>query len=81
MWLLVPIYKNSFRSYTRISFEATNGIAGFQRIIDSIIRLEKDTFAYLDNITVCGRRTDAGQHHCSLNCNERKRLLAKKKTK
>ena len=37
-------------------FGITNGVAGFQRVIDSIIETEKleGTFAYVDNITVCG---------------------------
>lgn len=39
-----------------IPFGVTNGVAGFQRVIDSIISAEnlEDTFAYVDNITICG---------------------------
>ena len=42
--------------FTRIPFGVTNGVAAFQRTIDSIIENEKlaGTFAYLDNVTVCG---------------------------
>ena len=34
----------------------TNGVTAFQRVIDEIIRAEQleNTFAYVDNITVCG---------------------------
>ena len=41
--------------FRRIPFGVTNGVACFQRIID-IIQSEnlKGTYAYLDNITVCG---------------------------
>ena len=43
--------------FRRIPFGVTNGVASFQRIVDSIIKQAdlKDTFAYLDNVTVCGR--------------------------
>lgn len=42
--------------FRRIPFGVTNGVACFQRIIDDIIQTEnlKGTYAYLDNITVCG---------------------------
>lgn len=42
--------------FTRIPFGVTNGVACFQRIIDTIINEEhlQGTFAYLDDITVCG---------------------------
>ena len=43
--------------FKRVPFGVTNGVAVFQRIIDDIIEQEglKDTFPYLDNITVCGK--------------------------
>ena len=42
--------------FTRIPFGVTNGVAAFQRTIDSIIKRHnlKGTFAYMDNITVGG---------------------------
>ena len=42
--------------FTRVPFGVTNGVSCFQRTIDKVIQEEKlmDTFAYLDNITVCG---------------------------
>ena len=43
--------------FTRIPFGVTNGVAVFQRVIDEIIKNHqlKDTYAYLDNVTVAGR--------------------------
>ena len=43
-------------NFVCMPFRITNGVAGFQRVIDSIIETEKleGTFAYVDNITVCG---------------------------
>ena len=63
----VPIFKDD-RKYTvfeangrlyqfrRIPFGVTNGVAVFQRLMDNIIKEEKlkDTFPYLDDITVAG---------------------------
>ena len=63
----VPIVKDD-RTYTgfeangrlyqfrRIPFGVTNGVAVFQKLIDNIIKEEKskDTFPYLDYITVAG---------------------------
>ena len=63
----VPILKDD-RKYTgfeancrlyqfrRIPFGVTNGVAVFQRLMDNIIKEEKlkDTFPYLDDITVSG---------------------------
>ena len=42
--------------FRRIPFGVTNGAAAFQRTMDNFISEEalKDTFAYLDNITICG---------------------------
>ena len=44
--------------FTRIPFGVTNGVAAFQRVMDEIILKEgvKDTFSYVDNVTVCGLR-------------------------
>jgi transposase InsO family protein len=46
----------SLYQFTRIPFGVTNGVACFQRIMDSFISEEKlaGTFAYLDNVTICG---------------------------
>ena len=43
--------------FCRIPFGVTNGVAVFQRLLDKIIKEEelKDTFPYLDDITVAGR--------------------------
>ena len=43
--------------FCRIPFGVTNGVACFQRIIDNIIESAnlQDTFAYVDNVTICGR--------------------------
>ncbi|XP_045766956.1 uncharacterized protein LOC123868459 [Maniola jurtina] len=43
--------------FTRIPFGVTNGVAAFQRTLDFIITEEKleGTFAYLDDVTVCGK--------------------------
>ena len=43
--------------FCRIPFGVTNGAAAFQQTMDNFISEEalKDTFAYLDNITICGR--------------------------
>ncbi|XP_054259845.1 uncharacterized protein LOC128984538 [Macrosteles quadrilineatus] len=53
--------------FTRIPFGVTNGVAAFQRVIDDIIRAENlnDTFAYLDDITVCGKTQE--EHDRNLN--------------
>ena len=42
--------------FTLVRFGVTNEVACFQRIIDPFIREEDfpETFAYLDNVTVCG---------------------------
>ncbi|GFO33886.1 retrovirus-related pol polyprotein from transposon 17.6 [Plakobranchus ocellatus] len=51
--------------FKRIPFGVTNGVACFQRIIDSMIRNEniKDTFAYLDNVTICGKNQREHDHN------------------
>ena len=43
--------------FTRIPFGVTNGVACFQEILNNIIRDEKlmATYAYLDDVTICGR--------------------------
>ena len=43
--------------FTRIPFGVTNGVPAFQREMDNLVQDEslKDTFPYLDNITVAGR--------------------------
>ena len=42
--------------YTRLRFGVTNGVSFFQRSIDFVIEKYRlsGTYAYLDNITVCG---------------------------
>ena len=52
--------------FCRIPFGVTNGVACFQRVIDTIIRSEnlKDTFAYIDNLTICGK--DRASHDANL---------------
>jgi hypothetical protein len=42
--------------FTRISFGVTNGVSAFQRTVDKVIEVEElqDTFAFVDNVTVCG---------------------------
>ena len=52
--------------FTRIPFGVTNGVACFQKIINDIIDVEKlqDTFAYVDDITVCGN--DIEEHNRNL---------------
>ncbi len=49
--------------FRTIPFGVTNRAAAFQRTMDNFISEEalKDTFAYLDNITICGR--DQTHHH------------------
>ena len=43
--------------FWRILFGVTNGVAAFQRVIDQIIKetAAEDTYAYIDNVTVCGQ--------------------------
>ena len=51
--------------YTRLPFDVTNGVSFFQRIIDNIIAKYnlRDTYAYLDNITVCGKTMKDHEHN------------------
>jgi len=50
----------SLYQYTRVPFGVTNGVACFQRIMDTVIEEENlhATFAYLDNVTICGMNTE-----------------------
>ena len=43
--------------FTRIPFGVTNGVSAFVRVLNEIIEREglQDTYAYLDDITVCGK--------------------------
>lgn len=52
--------------FCRIPFGVTNGVFSFQRIIAEIILKVKlkSTFAYLDNVTVCGH--DRSDHDKNL---------------
>ena len=52
--------------FKRIPFGVTNGVACFQRAMDNMIESDglKDTFAYLDNIFVCGM--DQNEHDVNL---------------
>ena len=66
----------SLYQFCRVLFGVTNGVAAFQRTMDAIISgvsLE-DTFAYLDDITICGR--DQAHHDRNL-----ERFLAADKRK
>ena len=53
--------------FTRMLFGVTNGVAGFQRTLDDIIESEelRDTFAYVDNVTICGNTQE--EHDANLN--------------
>ena len=53
--------------YTRLPFGVTNGVSCFQRIVDNVIEKYKlsGTYAYVDNITVCGY--DKNDHDNKLN--------------
>ncbi|MES9976517.1 MAG: reverse transcriptase domain-containing protein, partial [Candidatus Thiodiazotropha sp.] len=74
--------------FRRIPFGVTNGVACFQRAIDSMIREEKleGTFAYVDNISVCGHNQDEHNRNLAkfmevaakynLTLNESKSLIA-----
>jgi len=50
----------SLYQFTRVPFGVTNSVACFQRIIDAFIEEENldATFAYLDNVTICGMNTE-----------------------
>ncbi|KRX53722.1 Retrovirus-related Pol polyprotein from transposon gypsy [Trichinella sp. T6] len=50
----------SLYQFTRIPFGVTNGVACFQRVINSFIEKEKlkGVVAYLDDVTVCGMSQD-----------------------
>lgn len=52
--------------FRRIPFGVTNGVASFQRAIESIISAEQldKTFAYLDDVTICG--VDQADHDKNL---------------
>lgn len=52
--------------FCRIPFGVTNGVAAFQRAINSIIKIEnlEGVYAYLDDITICG--TDQNDHDSKL---------------
>ena len=43
--------------FTRLPFGVTNGLSAFQRSINNVIENESltDTFADVDNVTICGR--------------------------
>ena len=46
--------------FTRMPFGITNGVAAFQRKMDEFVAEEnlKSTFAFMDNITICGMSID-----------------------
>lgn len=73
----VPIPKNekiytafeacgNLYQFTRIPFGVTNGVAAFQRTLHYVINTEKlkGTYAYLDDVTVCGK--DKAEHDVNL---------------
>ena len=51
--------------FQRMPFRVTNRVATFQWIMNDFITSEGllDTFAYLDNVTICGKN----QAHCNYN--------------
>ena len=51
--------------YTQLPFGVTNDVSFFQRIIDNIIAKYnlRDTYTYLDNITVCGKTMKDHEHN------------------
>lgn len=51
--------------FKRIPFGVTNGVACFQRIMDSIIEEEGLTgiFAYMDDVTICGVTQEEHDEH------------------
>jgi len=53
--------------FRRIPFGVTNGVACFQRVIDTLISQENlyGVFAYLDDITICGNNQT--EHDLNLN--------------
>ena len=57
---------NGLYQFRRVPFGVTNGVACFQRVMDEFLKVNelKDTFAYLDNVTICG--TDKEQHDRNL---------------
>ena len=48
--------EGKLHQYTRLLFDVINSVSFFQRIVDHIIAKYdlRDTYAYLDNIKVCG---------------------------
>ena len=54
--------------FKRVPFGVTNGVAAFQRTIDNIIKEEnlQASFAYLDNVTVCGGDKDEHDNNVRL---------------
>lgn len=54
--------------FTRVPFGVTNGVACYQRIMDSFATEEKleGTFTYLDNVTICGMTQE--EHDANLKC-------------
>ena len=58
--------ENALYQFTQVPFGVTNGVAHFQRAMDSIITEEQlqATFLYLNNITVCGK--DQREHDVNL---------------
>ena len=56
----------SLYQFTRLPFGVTNGVASFQRIINSIIRSENlaRTYAYLDDLIICGKSKE--EHDANL---------------
>ena len=51
--------------FLRVPFGVTNGVACFQRVIDTIIQDEdlKGTFPYLDDVTICGKTKEEHDHN------------------
>ena len=69
--------------FCRIPFGVTNGVAAFQRIMNRFIADEglSDTFAYLDDVTICGKnQTEHDKNlHRFLDSAKRKNLVYNEK--
>ena len=45
-----------YTKFCRIPFGVTNGVASFQRVMDDVIKRDLNgTYAYIDNVTICGQ--------------------------
>ncbi|KRX79202.1 Retrovirus-related Pol polyprotein from transposon 17.6 [Trichinella sp. T6] len=58
---------SNYRFFSTVDLKITNGVACFQRVMDSILRVEKlkDTFVHVDDVTICGMNEE--EHDEKLN--------------